>query len=58
MTVTEASAAITTLIEETNAWRDQAKARGFHIEAAACSVRIKALRDALAAIALLDEGAT
>jgi hypothetical protein len=42
--------AILKLIEETESWRRFHKARNAHIEAAACAVRIKALRDALDAV--------
>ncbi|MGZ2484358.1 hypothetical protein ACVITL_002881 [Rhizobium pisi] len=41
--------AILKLIAETESWRIFHKSRGSHIEAAACAIRIKALRDALAA---------
>lgn len=42
--------AILKLISETESWRTFHKSRGSHIEAAACAIRIKALRDALAAV--------
>ncbi|NTG86144.1 hypothetical protein G6L15_08295 [Agrobacterium rhizogenes] len=35
------------LISETEAWRTFHKKRGYHIKAAACAIRLKALRDAL-----------
>lgn len=38
------------LIAEAESWREYYRARGAHIEAAACSIRIKALLDALAAL--------
>ncbi len=38
------------LISETEAWRIFHKKRGYHIEAAACSIRLKALRDALSCL--------
>ena len=43
-------AAILRMIEETDRWRLQHKAAHHHIEAAACAIRIRALRDALAAL--------
>jgi hypothetical protein len=39
------------MIDETDCWRKLHKAANRHIEAAACAIRIKALRDAIAAIA-------
>lgn len=42
--------AIKKLISETEGWRKLHKARGAHIEAAACAIRIKALQDALSAL--------
>lgn len=43
-------AKIASLISEAEAWRKLHRARGAHIEAAACAIRIKALQDALAAL--------
>jgi hypothetical protein len=43
-------ATIDAMIEETEGWRAAHKAARRHIEAAACAIRLKALRDALAAI--------
>lgn len=42
--------AIEKLIAETEVWRRDHKRAKRHIEAAACSIRLKALRDALAAL--------
>ena len=47
--------AIHALIAETIAWRDEHKRAGRGIEAAACAIRLKALRDALAAISQEDK---
>lgn len=38
------------LISETEKWRKEHKAFGRHIEAAACAIRLKALRDAVEAL--------
>ncbi len=38
------------LISETERWHQLHKAMGRHIEAAACAIRLKALRDALEAL--------
>lgn len=45
--------AILKLISEAESWRMFHKSRSNHIEAAACAIRLKALRDALA---VLEEG--
>jgi hypothetical protein len=42
--------AIVAMIEETESWRAAHRAARRHIEAAACAIRLKALRDVLAAI--------
>ncbi|MBM7045424.1 hypothetical protein [Rhizobium lusitanum] len=43
-------AEILRLISETESWRKFHKNRSQHIEAAACAIRIKALRDALSCL--------
>jgi hypothetical protein len=48
--------AILHLISETESWLRFHKARNAHIEAAACAIRIKALRDAFDALAKDKEG--
>lgn len=42
--------AILKLISEAESWRVFHRSKGAHIEAAACAIRIKALKDALAAL--------
>lgn len=42
--------AILKLISETESWRVFHRSKGAHIEASACAIRIKALKDALAAL--------
>lgn len=44
-------ARIAQLIVETDSWRIAHKLAGRHVEAAACAIRVRALRDALAAVA-------
>lgn len=46
----ETVTAIQRLIEESETWLKDHKLNRRHIEAAACSIRIKALKDALAAM--------
>jgi len=41
---------ILAMISETEEWRKLHKAKGAHIEAAACAIRLKALRDAVSAL--------